>query len=314
MPPTPTRREAFRPQYPPHQYAQQNQYFDPRQMPPTPAERMFQPASVAQPHEASQKQQDPRRDPTPRNSLFDFMRSPQPDVRPPSPQSGAGARPYNVAEEIHRVSWGGAPRREPGIVAAETPTIAEYQGMPINLPLTSAADAFCGQSHSASTKEEIHGIPATLPGKEKTSATTPLPPPPPTSTISAPSQPQVRPQQPRPLQAKPPTQPPPTITNPVASSGTTNPNSEAAHTRNQVQFNDLVDENKPHHSQLEKKDGRGRKLLGGIFGRGKRKQKQTRSINNKYDARREDDEHYHDGSIISDAILRDRHDRFVTKL
>ena len=81
-----------------------------------------------------------------------------------------------------------------------------------------------------------------------------------------------------------------------------------------VQFNDVIDENKPQSSQPPKKDGKSRKLLGGLFGRGKRKQKQQRSNgNNKYDVRGED-EMEQDGSIISDAILRDRHDRFVTQL
>ena len=78
---------------------------------------------------------------------------------------------------------------------------------------------------------------------------------------------------------------------------------------------DLVDENRQLPLEMEqKREGRGRKLLG-LFGRNKRKPKPTTSSSS-YQVRGAEaaDEVDLDGSIISDAILRDRHDRFVTKL
>jgi len=80
-----------------------------------------------------------------------------------------------------------------------------------------------------------------------------------------------------------------------------------------TQFNDPIDENKPVINDAEKR-GKGRKILG-IFGRTKRKDK--RASNNRYEAGDgEVDASLNeiDASILSDAVLRDRHDRFVTKI
>ena len=95
------------------------------------------------------------------------------------------------------------------------------------------------------------------------------------------------------------------------------PENNAAPNPSQAQFKDQVDENKPIPPPPpplgQKKDGKGRKILG-LFGRNKRKPKQSVNGNSRQQADDEDDTIDNDGSIISDAILRDRHDRFVTQL
>ena len=79
-------------------------------------------------------------------------------------------------------------------------------------------------------------------------------------------------------------------------------------------FKDAMDENKPaDHGPTRKDSKAGRKLLG-IFNRGKQKKKSAsdrRPEQESEDAERPDVDV---GSIISDAVLRDRHDRFVSKL
>lgn len=315
MPPTPTQREGVRPHYyDSHQSqyvdAQPLQYVEGQPMPPTPTQRtaMFQPDNHAQINQSSQqqhKQNEQRRDPTPRNGLLDLMLAPlqsQQPVRPPSPP-----RPFSVAEQIHRVSWGEPPRRETDA------SNATNQSRSLSAPAPAITNvSISGQRGPVASQQGYHGIPSTLPGKERAA---PPPPPPPHAAYKAappPPPPPLPPSQPKQNLPSLSKRPSPSIPSAMASGKIPVQNNVSFAVTSQTQFKDLVDENKPHPSSAGKKDGKGRKLLGGIFSRGKRKQKQQSNMN-RYEVGGEEEMEI-DGSIISDAILKDRHDRFVTKL
>jgi hypothetical protein len=144
-------------------------------------------------------------------------------------------------------------------------------------------------------------IPKTLPGKEKISKSQ-LHPPPPPPPPPPPKEESKQQKVPKPLE-KPP--------RPAVIAGTTQ---KSILDERQIQFNDTVDENKPAEEHGPRKDAKGGRKLLGIFNRNKKKKSTSNNRRPQAESDDADGPEVDVGSIISDAVLKDRHDRYVTKL
>ncbi|CAB9497830.1 expressed unknown protein [Seminavis robusta] len=303
FPPTPMQRDQYGDQY----GGQKSQQY-PQQMPATPALRSGIHSSTDNSTYDKQNDLMPRRDPTPRGntrSLFDFVRSPllqQQPVRQPSPPLN---RPFNVAEEIHRVSWGQARRTEEAQdeTLNQTPEHVNYADEQQHVHYADNEPELAKKPQVVEQEQPQPRIPSTLPGKKEK----PIPPPPPPPPPLTQSRPHPQPQDQVPPQNERP--PFPTKTNSVPEDRPPPTNANSVPEDRPVEFSDTVDENRMPPAQ--KKEGKGRKLLG-LFGRGKRKQKQR--VSSGYSDAEGTMTDEMDDSIFSDAVLRDRHDRYKTQI
>jgi len=282
MPPTPTQRGAATHQNPGQLTPPSQHQYNAMQMAPTPTQHN----TINVPGDAYSQQNCVQygRDPTPRNRIAEFMQNmlPQSNSVPCSPRMSE--RPFNVAEEIHRVSWGETRRG--------TETENKHQEAAAAAVTKTTTTAAAPQEQTRASQQLAAAMtslniskPTGLPIQ---ASNAPVPPPPP----------------PRQKHQRPPRR----SLNGGKGEGVQVIFEKEETVSGPVKFEDLVDENRPSSSNDPKKEGKGRTLLG-MFGRNKRKD--AKPSPNKYSIHENDTD---DGSLISDAVLRDRHDRFVTKI